>query len=132
MNLQCEMFKVLIQIIYCSILMLICEQTNSNAVRFFNLWTSRCLVYALPSGSTHKLGLKNGLGCPGRKRAQAKATTSTVRSSQMLKSFSYLRSIIHLFLYFFFLFYSYFLLFIILLPSNIQRDGKRALYVLNL
>lgn len=87
-------------------------------VRFFILWTNRCLVYALPSGSTHKLGLENGLGCPGWKRAQAKATTSTVRSSQMLKSSFYLRSMIHLywnFLFYFLQLFFYFLSFFFLL-----------------
>lgn len=41
---------------------------------------NRCLVHALPPGSTHELGLENGMGGLRRKEAQSKATSSTVRS----------------------------------------------------
>lgn len=51
---------------------------------------NRRLVYALPPGSTHELGIEDGVGCHGWKEAQAKAATSTVRSSQMLKLFYYI------------------------------------------
>jgi len=42
------------------------------------------MVHALPSRSAHKLGLEDGLGCPGWKASQSEAASSTSRSSQVL------------------------------------------------
>lgn len=42
------------------------------------------MVHALPLGSTHQLGIEDGLGRYGWETAQPEAATATIRSSKVL------------------------------------------------
>lgn len=42
---------------------------------------NRSMVYALPPGGSHELGLEDGLDCTGRGSSEAEAATSTFRSA---------------------------------------------------
>ena len=54
---------------------------------FFFHVVNRGLVYALPPGSPHQLGIEDGLGCHGWEASQSKTASSALRSSQMLTLF---------------------------------------------
>lgn len=54
------------------------------AIRFLaklNRWMNRCVVYALPFGGAHKLGLEDGMGRQRREGTQTEAATTSFRPS---------------------------------------------------